>query len=117
MIGSVKSPFTTSKIEKSSIVHQHLSDGEEILNVYRSLNIYAIFTNKRIIFTYAENTDGESAIEFIPYRSIVRLDYLDSEELNTCNVEIYFPDCIVIQFSFPSQSEATSLIKSIEKHI
>ena len=116
MIGSVNSPFFTAKIGKDSIIHQHLSDGEKIIKSYKNLNIYAVFTNKRIIFTYAEKPPGETAIEFVPYRSIVRLDYLSSEKLCTHNVEIYFPDCITLQFTFTSQLEAANLIKLAEKY-
>ncbi len=117
MIGSAKSPFHIDSTEKGLSLKPYLDSSEEIAKAYKNMNMYAFFTNKRIIFTYTKKPADETTIEFVPYQSIVRLAYLDSEELNTYNVEIHFPDCIVLQFSFSNQSEAISLIKLIESHI
>jgi len=117
MIGVVKSPFYPDKTEKGLGIQQFLANGEEIVRTFKSVDMNVFFTNKRIILAYIEKSLGEVKIEFVSYRSIERFTYLSSENLNTYNVEVFFPNCIVLQFTFSSQSEAFNFIKLLDGHI
>ena len=127
MIYSLKTSFSKADIHFDevymSFIKAHKLDGEDFikeLSPYKSLDVFAFFTNKRIIFI--RTTDNVATfknpweIEFLPYKNIQRTNWLESKLPVSYKLEIFLHDNISFSFTSTDLSEALLLSKIIGKH-
>lgn len=116
MIGLVKSTFFEIKESSITFPKIHLCTEEMILKSFKSIDICAFFTNKRIIFTKLTSISNELEIEYVPYRTIQRFTFLDSNKLKSYTIELTLPELILF-FSTDIQSDAFSFKKLLDEYI
>ena len=126
MVGLLKSSFFKTEIAFDTTYKNYLEmmllEGEiieESLPIYKSGEVFAWFTNKRIIFTSSPVNIGAfghtTEFEFLPYSSIQRYMLLDGNTINSFKVEIFLIDRINISFFMSSMGEAADVLKFIAK--
>ncbi len=116
MIGFVKSTFFESKESSITLPKTYLYKEEMILKSFKSVDIFAYFTNKRIIFTKLPNISNELEIEYIPYRTIQRFTFLISNKLKSYTIELTLPE-LSLFFTTNIQSDAFSFKKLLDEYI
>ena len=123
MIGSIRTPFF--EYEKplgyafSSNLMSLLSDDEEIFKLLRSSIYLAIFTNKRMIFTYAPHSSlvpSDFEAEFISYKSIRSISLLCNKNISNYNVEILTDIDAFLQFCFSNSDDANAFVKTLNQY-
>ncbi len=121
MIYSLKSSFFKSELlfdrAYMSYLEQFLLEGEEIIksmSPYKSGEVVAWFTNKRIIFTSSPaemSVPGNIwEIEFLPYKSIQRYSFLDGNTSDSFKIELFISDKLDISFFADNPDEAKGLV-------
>jgi len=97
-----------------------LLEGEEVIKTippYKSLEVIAWFTNKRIIFTSSPatiNALGKTGeVEFLPYKSIQSYMLLNGNTLDSYKVDLFLGGQWDISFFMPTIGEAMDVLKLI----
>lgn len=116
MIGLIKSTFFEDKELSINFPKTYLYKEESILKSFKSVNIYAYFTNRRIIFTKVTSISNELEIEYVPYRTIQRFTFLISNKLNSYTIELTLAE-LSLYFTTSIQSDAFSFKKLLDKYI
>ena len=124
MIAFLKSDFfKTEKIfdrAYMSYLERFFLEGEEFLkniSPYKSGDVVAWFTNKRIIFTSASADFGVAGqtteIEFLLYKSIQRYSFLDANTSEEYKIELFISDKINVSFFMTEIKDAAEVLKLI----
>ena len=124
MIAFLKSTFfKTEKIFDRAYMgclEMLLLEGEEFVksvSPYKSGEVVAWFTNKRIIFTSSAvslRVPGKTAeVEFLPYRSIKRYTFLNGNSGSEFKVDIFLGDELDVSFFMSGIGEAMEVLKLI----
>ena len=124
MIAFLKSTFfKTEKIFDRAYMgclEMLLLEGEEFVksvSPYKSGEVVAWFTNKRIIFTSSAvslSVPGKTAeVEFLPYRSIKRYTFLNGNSGSEFKVDIFLGDELDVSFFMSGIGEAMEVLKLI----
>ncbi len=124
MLCFLKSSFFKTEMIFDSIymsyLEMHLLEGEELIksmSPYKSGEVIAWFTNKRIIFTSSPvniSALGKTTeMEFLPYTSIQRYSFFDANTGGAYKVEIFLSDKIDFSFYASNLSEGMEILKFI----
>ena len=127
MIGNLRTPFSKSDIILDGLYlltfGLHQIEGENIINdlpVYKSGEIMAFFTDKRIVFSCKPDQfgsfDKSSGFEFLPYKSIRRFALFSDHLARNYTLDIVVSDNVTIPFYLSDSHEATKISRLIGKH-
>ncbi len=116
MIGLIKSTFFENEEASTTFPKIYLYAEEIILKSFKSVDIYAHFTNKRIIFSKLTSISDEVEIEYVPYNTIHRFTFLISNKLKSYTIELTLPE-LSLFFTVNIQSDNFSFKKLLDEYI
>ena len=122
MITFVKSTFLKTEKIFSRIYMSRLEmllvEGEEFvksISPYKSGEVIAWFTNKRVIFTSSAIefcVPGKvNEVEFLPYRSAKRYAFLEGNNGKEFKVDIFLADELDVSFFMSDMGDAMEILK------
>jgi len=101
-----------------SYLESFLLEDEEIIksiSPYKSGEVLAWFTNKRLIFTSSPadiSASGKTTeFEFLPYKNIQRYSLLDGNTSDSFKVELFVSDKIDVSFFVTNADDAMRIVK------
>ena len=127
MLELLEAPFfkTDSVFEevKMNYLRRHLPEGENIISelpIYKSGEVFAFFTDKRILLTNSPDTFDElnrtNEIEFLPYKSIERYIFLEATSVRKYKLDIIVSEETKFSFFLTDLSDTMKILELIGKN-
>ncbi len=106
--------LTTKPVDEQimTIIQKFLTDNECVLSIFDGSEVFAFFTNKKIIFV-CRRTGSIYETELLPYQSISRCIVLGSQDAGYGKLELVISDEIIISFCLPKYMDAVKLYRQI----
>ena len=122
MISLIRSSFVEAVDPEAllSVLPPYLIKDEKVIKTFESIDFFAHFTNKRIIFTYRIESTlklRQFEIEFLPYKSIERFSYIYDEKLSKGTIQTSVCDVGFLNFSIKDKSVGEDFTKTIGEYI
>ena len=121
MISLIRSSFVEAVDPEAllSVLTPYLIKDEKVIKIFESIDFFAHFTNKRIIFTYRIESSlklRQFEIEFLPYKSIERFSYIYDEKLSKGAIQTSIVGIGFLSFVIEDKSIGEDFAKAIGEY-